>query len=263
MLVFAGVTPHSPLLLESINKDQLKKVQKTRNAMKELSEELYATFPDTIILISEHPTSFEKAFSISVSDPYTFDLTEFGDLGFNRTYKPDIMLLDRMQRSLREAKQSLTLSSDNALNFASAVPLSLLTEKLPNVQLLPVTFSDLSPKEHFQFGQSLKDSIMASNKRIAVIASGDLSHALTSNSPAGFTKEGAEFDEKLKELITQKNTAGLVSLDELMISNAHETLYRQLLILFGVLERVSVAPHVLSYESPFGVGYLVANLVLK
>lgn len=263
MLVFAAITPHSPLLLESINKDQLKKVEQTSTAMQELADELYATFPDTIVLISEHPTSFEKAFSISVSDPYKFDLKEFGDLGFDRTYRPDIMLLDRMQRSLRSVKQPLTLSSEEALNFASAVPLALLTEKLPNVQLLPITFSDLSQKEHFQFGQALKDSIMESNKRIAVIASGDMSHSLTSDSPAGFTKQGTEFDSKLQELITQKNTAGLVSLDLELVKNSNETVYRQLLILFGILERVSVAPHVLSYESPFGVGYLVANLVLK
>lgn len=263
MLVFSAFTPNSPLLLESIGKEQSKKLTRTREAMQELADELYAVQPDTIVLISEHPTSHEDAFSINLSDPFSFDLSEFGDLGFEMTFRPRIMLIDRLQRSLRRDGQPVTLTSDEKLHFASAVPLALLTQQLPDVKLVPITYSDLGPKEHFQFGQALKDRLMTSKHRIALIASGDMSHALTSDSPAGFNKAGKQFDAKIQELIATKNSAGLLSLDQDLIQNAHERCYKPLLLLFGILERVSVNPAILSYEAPFGVGHMVTNFTLR
>lgn len=260
MITFAAITPHSPLLLESINKTKLKHVEQTREAMKDLADDLYASHPDVIVLLSEHPTGFSNAFSINFSDPYEFDLSEFGNLGFEHTFRPAVDLVDKLQRSLRAQEQPVTLTSDNALHYASAVPLKFLTEKLDKVQLLPITYGDLSPKMHFQFGQSLKDVLMQSNKRIAVIASGDMSHALSSAAPEGFDKAGPVFDEKIQELITTKNTAGLLKLDQEIVKNAHQTIYKPMLMLFGIIERVSTKTQVLSYEAPFGVGYLVANL---
>lgn len=263
MIVFAGITPHSPLLLESINKDQLEKVEKTRTAMRELADELYATHPDVIVILSEHPTSFPATFSINLSDPYKFDLKQFGDLGFDKKFRPAIMLIDRLQRSLRKNNQPVTLSSDAALNFAAAVPLSFLADKLPNVRLVPITYSEGTAKEHFQFGDALKDALLNAPERIAIIAAGDMSHALTSSSPAGFNKAGEFFDNMLQGLISANNSAGLLNLDPETVKDANETLYRPLLILLGVMERISTNTHILSYESPFGVGYLVANLILQ
>lgn len=263
MLVFSALTPHSPLLLESISKDQAKHLNSTIEAMKELADDLYAVHPDTILIISQHPTMYDTSFSINLSDPYEFDLRTFGDLGFEKKLQPEIMMIDRLQRDLRHKKQPITLTTDDALDYSTAIPLHFLTAKLPNVKLIPITYSKLGPKAHFQFGQSLKDVIFESNQRVAVIASGDLSHALNSDAPAGYTKEGEEFDKKIQEIITQKNTVGLVNFDSDVIENAHQTIYNPLLILFGLLEHISVTPQIMSYEAPFGVGYLVTNFVLK
>ena len=263
MLVFAAHTPHSPLLLPTINKDRLAAVEGTRHAMQDLADELYAVRPDTILLLSEHPTVFPDSFSINLSDPYAFDMSEFGQMSVEMRVHPDVQLIDRMQRSLRKKGQPVTLTTDESLNYASAVAIELLIGQLPNVRLVPVTYSELDPKSHFQFGQSLKDVVMDSSKRIAVILAGDLSHALTSESPAAFSPDGQTYDEKINELITSKNSTGLLRLDDDLISNAHETNYRLLCILFGLLERISVKPEILSYEAPFGVGYLVANFVIK
>ncbi len=263
MLVFAALTPHSPLLLESINKDQLDKVQKSRDAVQELADELYAVHPDTILLLSEHPTIFADAFSINLSDPYSFDVSDFGQLSHEKKIHPDIRLIDRMQRSLRSKGQAVTLHSDEALNYAAAVPVELLTQRLPKVKLVPVSYSELDAKAHFQFGQALKDVVMESPKRIAIIAAGDLSHSLTSESPAEFSPDGLAYDKKIQELISTKNTTGLLRLEDDFVNNAKETNYKVLCMLFGLIERVSVKPEILSYEAPFGVGYLNANFVIK
>jgi MEMO1 family protein len=260
MLVFSAITPHSPLLLPSVNTDKYEQVRQTTNAMHELADELYATRPDVIVLLSEHPTSYSDTFSINVSDPYRFDLSEFGNLGFRQEYRPAIMLIDRLQRSLRSQGQPITLTTDIQLHHASAVPLALLTKQLPHIKLVPITYSDLDAKKHFAFGQSLKDVLTSSPERIAVIASGDLSHALATESPAGFHKSGEKFDKKIQELVAQKNASSLVKLSSKLVEEAEQTIYRPLLILFGILDHISISPRIESYESPFGVGFLVSHM---
>ena len=260
MLVFAAITPHSPLLLESISRNQVKRLERTREAMFELERELYAVFPDTIVLLCEHPTMYESSFSLNISDPYHFDLRTFGDFSAPTALRPDMETIDRLQRDLRKKKQPFTLSSDNALDYSSAVPLHFLTANLKTIKLIPITYTNLDAKSHFQFGQALKDILFNSNKRIAVIVSGDMSQALESESPAGFHPDGAEFDIKFQELIVQKNTAGLLKMNETLLSNARQSIYKPTLILFGLLENSALSPEILSYEAPFGVGCLVANL---
>ena len=263
MLVFSALTPHSPLLLPEISKDKAHKLEQTNEAMKELADELYASKPETIVLISMHPTMYKESFSIALRDPYQFDLSEFGELGFDKKFRPDIPLINSIQDSLREKGQPVSLTTDETLNYATAAPLEVLTKELKDVKLVALTYCELDGKAHFQFGSALKDAIIGSDKRIAVIATGDMSHALTNDSPAKFHPDGAKYDDKIQELIAHKNTAGLISLDGEMVENAIQNSVRPLTILFGLLERVSVRPEILSYEAPFGVGYLVANFVIK
>jgi AmmeMemoRadiSam system protein B len=262
MLVFSALVPNSPLLLPSINKEASAKIQKTSDAFDALADELYASHPETIVLIGEHPTIYKNSFSINVADPYEFDLSAFGNLGFEMKLQPNMRLIDKLQRSLRSKELPCTLTTDQSLNYASAVPLQRLAHNLPKLQLVPICYSKLPAKEHFQFGQAIKDEIMNSDKRIAVIATGDMSHALSSDAPAGFTQEGEQFDKTVQELLTQKNTSGLISLDADLVELAHERSYRPLLVLMGLLDRISYTPDVLSYEAPMGVGYLTVEFKL-
>lgn len=259
MIVFAAFAPQTPLLLPEINKTQAQKLDTTRAAMDDLADLLTAADPDTIVLLSEHPTRYSQTFSINLSDPFRFDLKEFGHLTFNRTFHPDIMLADRLQRALRKAKQPLTMTTDETLHFASAVPLDLLVKEKKDVRLVPITFCDLPAKNHFQFGEALKDTLQETSRRVAVIATGDLSHVLSSNGPAGFHPDGKEFDEKLQECLLNKNSVGLLTLDPETVENAKQTAYLPLVVLMGILEKFPVQTEILSYEAPFGVGELVVH----
>ncbi len=263
MLVFAGLLSNSPLLLPSINGTRLAEVEKTREAMNELSEELYAVHPDVIVVLAESKVMYPDAFSINVADPYISDLAEFGDLGYNKTYHPDFGLVDKIQRRLRTSPVPVSLSTDDRLDFATVVPLDFLAGHLPEIRIVPIAPSSLEPKAHFTFGTYLKELIQEHDKRVAVIAAGDLSHALTKESPAGYEKNAEEFDQTMLTHIRGKNTAGLLQLSPNLLKSAHDTLYRQTCTLFGVLDGYSITPSVLSYEAPFGVGYCVTNFILS
>jgi aromatic ring-opening dioxygenase LigB subunit len=262
MLVFAAYTPHTPLLLPGIGKQHLEKLLSTRGAMDHLAEELYAVRPETIVLVSGHGAHFPGAYSVNLHDHYQVNLSEFGDLTTHEEYRPDLAFIDRLQREVRRAQMPMKLFSDPVLDYGSAVPLLVLADRLPGVKIVPISYSGLPPKSHLEFGRHLKEIIQASQARIAVVASGDLSHALSADAPAGLRREGKSFDTAVREAVANVSVSKLLALDPKVVHRAAECGYRPLLILMGLMEGMNVKPEELVYESPFGVGYLVAHFHL-
>ncbi len=262
MIVFSAFLPHTPLLTETVGKEHRKKLKKTVAAVAKLAEGLVSAKPDTLVVISAHPTRHADAFSINLHEPYRTDLSRFGDMGAERAYQPDLSLIDTTQRALRRQGIPLTLDTDHTLDHGATVPLLLLASQLPRLRVMPVTYAGLDAKAHVEFGRALKEVLTASKTRIAVIASGDLSHALTETSPEGARPEGKLFDAAVKHAVESMGLSQLLGLDPVLVEAAAECAYRPLLILLGLLEKTAVEPEVLSYEAPFGVGLLTARFHL-
>ena len=102
---------------------------------------------------------------------------------------------------------------------------------------------------------------MKEDRRIAIIASGDLSHALTVESPNDYHEDGPIFDEQLIQMLEVRNTAGILGMNQDFIRNAHECGYPSVLITLGILKNINYTFKTYSYEAPFGIGYLVGNFV--
>ncbi len=263
MIVFAGIVPCSPLLLPSVNPERVGLAEKTTNAMREMAEELFAMHPDTIVLFCEHTQTPTDTFAMNVADPYTATLATFGDLGYSSTYHPDFMLADKAQRELRKSGIGVTMITEAQLPFTATVPLDFLREHLPQVKILPIAPCIRTPKEHFAFGVALRNILLESPKRIAVLAAGDCSHTRSVDAPGGLLLEGEQSDALLETLISQKNTAGLLQFDPTLLAAARDAAYRQIVMLFGTLDETPVQSRILSHEAPFGVGEIVAELVLN
>jgi len=92
--------------------------------------------------------------------------------------------------------------------------------------------------------------------RYAIVASGDLSHRLKEDGPYGFDPAGPEFDQFVVNTL-QRDSKKIDNLSDSLIDKAGECGYRSLRLALAAKEG---APEVLSYEGPFGVGYLVADL---
>ena len=75
----------------------------------------------------------------------------------------------------------------------------------------------------------------------------------------GFREEGKEFDDMIVRAIEHKSISKLLSFDEERLEKASECALRPMLILFGIIDQLKVRAENLSYEAPFGVGYLVAQ----
>ncbi|MCX6760880.1 MAG: class III extradiol dioxygenase subunit B-like domain-containing protein [Candidatus Nealsonbacteria bacterium] len=119
-----------------------------------------------------------------------------------------------------------------------------------------------SPDYYFLKGKEIGGELLSAKikKRIALIASGDLSHRLKEDGPYGFNSDGPKFDEKLRELLKKKDIETILKLEE-MYPEAAECGLRSFVFLLGILEgsKIKYNAEILSYEGPFGVGYLVAK----
>ena len=91
---------------------------------------------------------------------------------------------------------------------------------------------------------------------------GDLSHRLI-HAPAGYEPLGTEFDRKLVDVVSRLDAQAVLDLDPNLIERAGECGLRSITILLGALQGLAVKPQVLSYEGPFGVGYMVASFSIK
>lgn len=259
MIVFGAILPHSPLLLPEIGKAHAKKLAKTVAAVAEIEQRLYVTRPDTLLVISPHGDVMPDAFGINLSASYKTSFTDFGNFRATKTFRSDFMLIDKIQRSIRK-DIPLVLHSAETLDYGFGVPLHLLTEHITNPAVVPVTTAGLDLKTHFEFGRAMREEVLTSNKRVAVIASGDLAHTLKNDAPGGFSPKGAAFDAKVQELLAQRNVAALLQLDPGLCEEAKECGLRGILTALGVLDGIDYTPRILSYEGPLGIGYLVAHL---
>jgi MEMO1 family protein len=262
MICFAAITPHTPLLIPGVGKENVAKLESTVAALKHLETELYASHPDAIVVISSHAIQHKDAFSLNLHDEYVIDFKDFGDLATSRILEPDIETASAIEAHMHEKTIPFTLDSRATLDYGTGVPLYFLTENLPDMKIVPISFSGLSPKDHLRFGTELKDVFEHSLKRIAVVASGDLSHCLSSDAPMGFKPQGEKYDQKVLEAVKGVSTSVLLSMSSELLEGASACIQEQLLILFGILERKKARVEILSYEHPFGVGYLVAQVHL-
>ena len=259
MLVFAAIVPHPPILIPSIGKDNINQITKTKEAMEVLTESLYAAQPETIIIISPHGLINPDFFTIQISDSYSGDFKNFGDLDSKFEFDSDISFVNKIKIRAEKPDLPIALINEPSLDHGILVPLYYLTQNLPQVKIVPIVYSFLGYQEHFDFGKFLKDAITRSNKRVALIASGDLSHCLTNDAPAEYSPKGKIFDKKLISILEKLDYEQLLNFDKELAGEAQECGLRSFMILAGALRQLNCEPHVLSYECPFGVGYLVMN----
>ncbi|NBS68164.1 hypothetical protein EBT31_04520 [bacterium] len=245
MLSAAALVPSSPLLLRTVNKNHRTEIESTEEALEHLSDEWYARKIETVVIITQSRFGYDDAISLDVADPYIMDLEALGDLSPKATYHPDFSLIDNIQRLARSHDAPITLTTEPSLPYGCAAPLEALARRIPHIRIMPVaTAGACDAKEHYQLGMILKQSIISSPKRIGIIAAGDVSLAHLAD---------------IRLILEEKSTASLLKLEPELESHQNDAAYRPLATLFGVLDNIPSRAEILSIESPFNVGYVVAT----
>ncbi len=260
-LVYAAIVPHPPIIIPSIGKENADKLGDTARAMEKIRKELIKNEVDTILIISPHGSIQSQAFTINLSPEFHCNFQNFGDLETNQVWTGNVSLAHRIREQM-ETKAPLQMNTEHELDHGSAIPLLLLTKDLKNIKIIPLYYSGLNYDSHFKFGQLLKRELLYHKDKIAVIASGDLSHRITKDAPAGYSPSGKKFDKKLIDLLRQNKTAEILKMDHGLINEAGECGLKSILLLLGILDGIKHTPKLHTYEYPFGVGYLTMSFDL-
>ncbi len=262
-LVFSAITPHPPIIIPTIGAGaDLKLVEKTIKAMEKLGNELNNKKPETIIIISPHAQTDYNTFNINQSPTLSGNFHNFGDLETNLKFKNDLDLIENIKKECEKEIIPINFINNPDLDHGVLVPLYYLAKKYSDFKIIPLSFSYLDRESHFLFGKALFSAIEKSRKKTAIVASGDLSHCLTKDAPVGYNPLGEEFDKRIVDFIKKKDVKDILEMGQSLVENAAECGYRSIVILLGALDKLNYKPEILSYEGPFGVGYLVANLKL-
>lgn len=187
------------------------------------------------------------------------------NVGSERERKKVIRTIRSLEKLGEEFKNNnpgeIIISSPHQ-DWGFNVPLYFLAENFQG-KIKPYLIGIDNPKAYFELGKVVFEKEIKNNpERIALIASGDLSHRLKEEGPYGFHSDGPKFDKELIENLKKKNLERIFQLDDLY-PEAGECGLRSFCFILGILEAAKINWHakILSYEAPFGVGYLVAKLV--
>ena len=262
-LVFAAIVPHPPIVLQSIGRDQTRLLERTIASYGKVSAALASAAPDTILLISPHLRVVPDAFTVNHAPVYSTHFLEFGDFSAARTFKTDSLLVERIRREARKNKIKIVTVSEEHLDYGSGVPLKMILPQDHKTAVVVVAPTMEGPKAQFAFGQALKEAIMGSNRRVAVLCSGDLSHRLGSDTPLGFSPKGKDFNDLLVENLKVGGASAILQMNQDLVEDAHACGYAPICIFMGIIDRMNYAPELLSNEAPFGVGYLTMMFHLK
>jgi aromatic ring-opening dioxygenase LigB subunit len=178
--------------------------------------------------------------------------------------KKTIASLEKLGKELAKKKPDCIIITSPHPDWGFNVPLHFLAKDLHNIEIKAHLTDFESPQVHFNRGKELIKNLKYI-KKLAWIASGDMSHRLKKDGPYGFHPSGPKFDQEFIKLLKKKDVRAILNMDPELVEGAGECGLRSFCQLLGALEgaRVNWQPEILSYEGPFGVGYLVANLKIK
>ncbi len=271
-LVFAGIAPHPPIIIDEIGGSQNKPSEKTITAMKKWALEIKEVNPDVLIFITPHGNIFQDAVAIQDGTRLKGDFARFGVPSLSFEVENNKVLKDLIKDEIEAAGYSVVGVNDESVNryglrknldHGVLVPLYFINKAGFDVPIVVVSMAFMEYEELYKIGVAIEEAVSNSGLNVALIASSDLSHRLTQDAPAGYDPLGKEFDEKMVDIISKGKLTELLDLDEELIDRAGECGLRPCIMLAGALDKYKIIPNVLSYEGPFGVGYMVASLKVE
>lgn len=260
-IVYVGIAPHPPIMVPEVGREAISEVRGSIDAMRELTERIVACGAETIIIISPHAPLDARAF-VAYSEPVLRgDFAKFRAPQATFNAPLDLELLEAITSSAAADGYKIVPLEGYELDHGTAVPLYFFLRNGWRGRVVALGYSFLSNEDHVRFGACIRRAVEASGRAaVAFVASGDLSHRLTPDAPAGFNPQAHLFDEQVIASIDAQAPEGIIAIDQNLRRLAGECGYRSMLVATGTAGESSRDCEVLHYEAPFGVGYLVAQL---
>ena len=257
--------PHPPLLIPEVGHGDELVIRDTLMSMDRVGQEIAEIAPDTIVVISPHAPHFNDRFVLSADKSLYGDMSRFRAPAVSVRKDVDIFLATKIYTESLCKSVPVLLYEENDLfvDHGALVPLYFIDKFYRDYKLVLISLSGLSNEAHFLFGQSIAKAASASEGKVVIVASGDLSHRLTQDGPYGFAPEGPVFDQIITDFLREGRVDEIQKIDPILAENAAECGLRSLIIMSGALSGQDFTSEFMSYEGPFGVGYAICSFHLS
>ncbi|HBT20926.1 MAG TPA: AMMECR1 domain-containing protein [Peptococcaceae bacterium] len=269
-LIHGSLLPHPPIIIPEVGGTEIFKAGSTFKGMQAAADSIAKRKPDVLVVISPHAPVFPDRIAVNQVPILRGSLRQFGayqvecreendlELGkkiIQKAEEKNIPVVELGPEYLRES------FSTEILDHGIMVPLYFIRKAGLNCPIVPISISFLPLEEIYLFGIAVREAIEESSRNAAVVASGDMSHRLSSSGPYGYDPAGKVFDEKIVQSILKADPMILFEMSEDFVERAGQCGLRPLVMLFGSMDGFNIKSIVHSYEGPFGVGYVVAELL--
>ena len=203
-VVSAAIVPHPAIIIPEVGGREISRVMATRKAMQTLSRRLKEAEPETIVIITPHGAVFRDAVPLLKEPKLRGSFAPFGVPQISYTGENDLELVEEITSTCNKlAIPTVEISGGllgrlglrSELDHGVLVPLHYFREEGINTPLVVIGMALLPNPVLYEFGQAVARAAARRGRRVAVVASGDLSHRLTPAAPAGYDS-GEEFSMK-------------------------------------------------------------------
>jgi len=266
--VVAGcVTPHPPIIVEEVGGAATAGVSATISAMRRLSRMLAEQAPEAVVIMSPHGPQLGSALPVRTEPCLEGSFAAFRapQVRFRLKTAEDlaeriVRVADREGLPVRKLPAAhLDVAGADECDHGLMVPLYFLGEAV-DVPVVSLGMAFLPYDVHYEIGRVVHLAAEEAGTRAIFVASGDLSHRLTPGAPAGYSPHGRELDLAIQEALASQDFERLMRLDPVLVEAGGECGLRSIITLTGCFKDRRARFEQLSYEGPFGVGYLVGYL---
>ena len=247
-------------MVPEVGRESASDVTDSIEAMAELARRVIDSGAETIVVISPH-APLEADVFVAYEGPELFgDFSRFNAPETSFAARVDDELLSAIKHAAASRNYDVAMLAEQDLDHGIAVPLYFLFRNGWEGKVVTLGYSFLSNNDHVRFGACIREAADQLGRRVAFIASGDLSHRLKPSAPAGYNPDAHYFDEEVVAALRANSPQRIAQIDHNLRRLAGECGYRSMLVAIGATSELALSCEVLSYEAPFGVGYLVAQI---
>ena len=259
-VVCAVLMPHAPILVPDVGGQRGEAAIASCRAMRTAAACVMRHAPESLVLISPHSPRQPNAFGLWADNPLRGTFEEFS--------APEVEVSLPLDRSLVQAIMAAARVRDLAtwpihrhpLDHGAMVPLWFLIEAGWSGPTVILSLNDPEADGLIALGEAIATAAATVPRRIALVASGDMSHRLTPGAPCGFHPQAHRFDETFIQLIRAGEYRQIEAIAPKLRERAAEDAVDSTLIAAAAVNWQTTGHEVLNYEGPFGVGYGVAIL---
>lgn len=260
MLCAGYIVPHSPLLLPMIHEEVHDQLLNTIDAYQKTAQEISDYNPETIVIISTKAPSYKDYIHIAPGEQASGNFTKYGHSEYAIAVEYDTVLVNQICSLAKRNHIPAGKRGDDAatLDSGTMVPLFFINQYLNSYRIVRISISDVDKEQLDRLGQCIAAAAEDIDRRIVIIVSGELSKRLSKESPYGFDKAAAVFDQFILSSIKDNDLEAWNNVNSDISKASAQTILPALQIFKGAISDTLYRSTVISYEAPFGIGWTVA-----